>query len=625
MKPSSIVIALAGNQNSGKTTLFNRLTGLNLKTSNFPGVTVEQKKGELAGYKGITIVDLPGVYSLSPNSGDEILTRDFLMNKMPSGIINIIDTTNIERNLYLTLQLLELKIPMVLALNMMDEVEKNQASIDTKRLRDVLKIPVVPISAVKNEGVQELSEQAVYAANNKIKPGLIDFYSQGELKKTTKTYGDKEAAKIDLRYKFIDKLCWQSVVKSKGKYENKKSFAIDSILTHKVWAYPIFLAVIIVIFYLTFGIIGNRLSDLLVSGLDVLKNVSDSILGELNTNPAIHSLIIDGIFSGVGTVLGFAPIILTLFFFLSILEDSGYMTRIAFIMDKPLRKIGLSGLSAIPLLLGFGCTAPAVMATRTIPGERSRKMTVLLTPFMSCGAKIPVYALFSSVFFQKFQPLAMTGLYVIGIFSGILSAFIMRKTIFKNDSIPFLMELPTYRIPIFKSVVLLMWVKAWEFIRRSFTVILAVAVTIWFFGSFDTSFSLVDDSSSSMLAGIGNFLGVIFKPLGFYDWRAIVALITGFTAKEAVISTFAILFGLPGKALSTAELSAALHGMFSPLSAFSFLIFTLLYSPCVTAIAAIKRELGNIKEAFIAICLQTGFAWLVAFCFYQLFSAGVIN
>jgi len=662
-----MIFALAGNQNCGKTTLFNQLTGSNQHVGNFPGVTVDQKTGTIIGHKDVSIVDLPGIYSLSAYTSEEIVTRDFLLKQKPDGIINITDATNIERNLYLTLQLIELQIPMVLALNMMDEVQANNGGIDIPGMEETLGIPVIPISAAKKQGLSELIEQAIETAENRQTPKCIDFCSGAvhraihatvhliedhaqkegipirfaatkliegdepilkslhldenevdmightvkEMEAETAT--DREAAVIDMRYQFIEDVCTRCVVKPKESREYRRSVKLDSILTHKVLAIPSFLAIMLLVFWLTFGVIGNRLSNLLVMGLNDLSNVIDHALTAYGLNHVVHSLIINGIFAGVSAVLSFLPIIVTLFFFLSLLEDSGYMARVAFVMDKPLRKIGLSGRSFVPMLMGFGCTVPAVMATRTLSSERDKKMTILLTPFMSCSAKLPIYALFTAAFFPKYGAFVMMGLYLIGILLGILSGFLMKKTIFRGAPVPFVMELPNYRFPSPKTVLLLLWDKAKDFIQRAFTVIFLASIIIWFLQSFDLHLNPVSGGSNSMLATIGQFISVIFAPLGFSDWRASTALITGFTAKEAVISTLAVLTGA-----NIRDLGGTLQTMFTPLAAFSFLVFTLLYTPCVAAIATVRRELGSLKGTVAVIAYQTGFAWLVAFFVYQI-------
>jgi len=662
-----MIFALAGNQNCGKTTLFNQLTGSNQHVGNFPGVTVDQKSGEIIGYKDASIVDLPGIYSLSPYTSEEIITRDFLLKKKPDGIINIVDATNIERNLYLTMQLIELQIPMVLALNMMDEVQANNGSIDIQRMRESLGIPVVPIAAVKKQGLSELMEKAVETVRHQIKPERIDFCSgavhraihatahliedhaqrqgipmrfaatrlvEGDnimlkvlalteneadmiehavKEMETELDTDREAALADMRYQFIEDVCKKCVVKAHESREYRRSVSLDSILTHKVWAFPSFLAIMLLVFALTFGVIGNRLSDLLVLGLDKLSGIFDGALTAYGINPVVQSLLIDGIFAGVGAVLSFIPIIIVLFFFLSLLEDSGYMARVAFVMDKPLRKIGLSGRSFVPMLMGFGCSVPAIMATRTLASERDKKMTILLTPFMSCSAKVPIYALFAAAFFPKHSTLVMSSLYLLGILFGVLSGFIMEKTIFKGEPIPFVMELPNYRFPSAKSVFQLCWEKAKDFLQRAFTVIFLATVIIWFLQSFDLRLNYVEGGEGSLLAVIGRLISGIFVPLGFSDWRISTALITGFTAKEAVISTLAVLTGA-----NVADLENTLHTLFSSLSAFSFLVFTLLYTPCVAAIATVKREYGNVKGLIFIIVYQTAIAWLAAFCVYKI-------
>jgi ferrous iron transport protein B len=662
-----MIFALAGNQNCGKTTLFNHLTGSNQHVGNFPGVTVEQKTGEIIGQKNVFIVDLPGIYSLAPYTSEEIVTRDFLLKQKPDGIINIVDATNIERNLYLTMQLIELQIPMVLALNMMDEVQANNGSIDIQNLREALGIPVVPIAAVKKQGLSELVQQAIETARNRRKPQRIDFCSgavhraihavahlvedhslragiperfaatrlvegdepiikalsidENEIdmiehavrEMETEMNTDREAALADMRYQFIEEVCARCVVRAKESREYRRSVRLDAILTHKVWAFPAFLGIMLTVFALTFGVIGNNLSALLTDGLDSVSEFLNEALAAYGLNPVIHSLIIDGIFAGVGAVLSFVPIIVTLFFFLSLLEDSCYMARVAYVMDKPLRKIGLSGRSFVPMLMGFGCSVPAIMATRTLASERDKKITVLLTPFMSCSAKVPIYALFTAAFFPKHQALVMIGLYLTGIIFGILTGFIMEKTIFRGVPVPFVMELPNYRFPSAKTVLLLCWEKAKDFIQRAFTIIFLATVVIWFLQSFDIRLNHVTGGVNSMLAGIGRLISGVFVPIGFSDWRISTALITGFTAKEAVISTLAVL-----TEANIAELRVTLHTLFSPLSALSFLVFTLLYTPCVAAMATVKRELGSIKGVIFVILYQTGIAWLAAFCVYRI-------
>jgi ferrous iron transport protein B len=662
-----MIFALVGNQNCGKSTMFNQLTGANQRVGNFPGVTVEQKIGEVIEQNAVSIVDLPGIYSLSPYSGEEILTRDFLLKQKPDGIINIVDATNIERNLYLTLQLIELQIPMTLALNMMDEVQSNHGSIDIQLLQETLGIPVVPVSAVKKQGLAELVEQAAGVAKNRKKPERVDFCSGAvhraihaiahmiedhaqrfavpvrfaatklvegdelmlaglgltDNEKDTVEHAvkemeaeldtDREAALADMRYQFIEDVCRKCVMKAGESREYRRSVRLDSLLTHRIFAIPAFLGIILTVFWLTFEVAGTRLSDLLVWSLDALSGAVDGALTNYGLNPVFRSLLIDGVFAGVGAVLGFVPIVVTLFFFLSILEDSGYIARVAFVMDKPLRKAGLSGRSFIPMLIGFGCTVPAVLATRTLAGERDRKMTILLTPFMSCSAKLPIYALFTAAFFPKYQALVMIGLYVAGILLGILSGFIMKKTVFSGAPVPFVMELPNYRFPSAKTVLLLMWIRAKDFIQRAFTVIFVATIVIWFLQSFDFRLNTVIDSADSMLASVGRLISAAFIPIGFSDWRVSTALITGFMAKEAVISTLAVLTGA-----SVAGLDGTLHTLFSPLSAISFLVFTLLYTPCVAAVSTVKREFGNLKGMAFVILYQTGFAWIVALCVYQI-------
>jgi len=660
-------LALAGNQNSGKTTLFNQLTGSNQHVGNFPGVTVEQKNGNITWQKHISVVDLPGIYSLSPYSREEIVTRDFLLKHRPDGIINIVDATNIERNLYLTLQLIELQIPMVLALNMMDEVDANNGSIDIRVLRETLGIPVVPISAVKKQGIAELVDQAIFVAQSRRKPERTDFCSgaihraihaishliedhaersdmpmrfaatklvEGDeliieslsltenekdvvehtvTEMETELQTDREAALADMRYSFIESLCKKCVVKIGESIEYRRSLSLDRLLTHKYLAFPTFLVVMFAVFWLTFNVIGMPLSNLMMDGFDGLSGVAGDALTAFGLNVVARSLVIDGIFAGIGTVLSFVPVIIALFFFLSILEDSGYMARVAFVMDKPMRKIGLSGRSFVPMLMGFGCTVPAIMATRTLPSDRDRKMTILLTPFMSCGAKVPIYALFTAAFFSKYQALIMIALYIIGILLGILSALVMNKVTFRGAPVPFVMELPNYRFPSVKTVLLLMWDKASDFLQRAFTIIFAATVVIWFLQSFDIRLDPVADSANSMLAAIGRFISPILAPLGFSDWRVSTALISGFMAKETVISTLAVL-----TQASIVEVGETLHTLFSPLSAFSFLVFTLLYTPCAAAVAVAKRELNSTVGMLFVVLYQTGVAWIASFTVYQL-------
>ena len=664
-----MIFALAGNQNCGKTTLFNALTGSNQHVGNFPGVTVDQKMGEIKGQKDCSVVDLPGIYSLRPYTQEEIVSRDFILNQKPDGIINIVDATNIERNLYLTLQLLELKVPMVLALNMMDEVHANGGTVDVKKMSQALGIPVVPISAAKGEGVSELIDQAITTARKKTLPRVTDFCAdsspvhrcihavihliqdhadklgissrfctaklieddpdiakrleldQNEIEliehciveMENETGLDRNAALADMRYTFIEKVVALSVVKCHESKEHRRSMKMDRVLTGKYTALPVFFAVMFLVFYLTFNVIGQGLSDLLSLGIDKLTTLVDWALGEYGINPVVHSLIIDGIFAGVGSVLSFLPIIVTLFFFLSILEDTGYMARVAFVMDKLLRKIGLSGRSFVPMLIGFGCSVPAIMATRTVSSDRDRKMTILLTPYMSCSAKIPIYAVFATAFFPNNSALAMIGLYVTGIIVGILVALILKNTAFRGQPVPFVMELPNYRMPSAKSVGLLLWEKARDFLERAFTIIFMATIIIWFLQTFDTRLNVVADSADSLLAIVGQWIAPIFAPLGFADWRMVTALISGFTAKEAVVSTLAVLLNT-----SMAELGGALNTVFTPLSAASFLVFTLLYTPCVAAVATIKRELGSGLKTLGVVFMQCAVAWVMACLVFQI-------
>ena len=657
-----MILALAGNQNCGKTTLFNQLTGSNQHVGNFPGVTVEQKSGQVRGQKNCTVVDLPGIYSLRPYTAEEIVTRDYILRQKPDGIINIVDATNLERNLYLTLQLLTLRVPMVLALNMMDELNGNGGSIDVKKMAQTLGIPVVPICAATADGVSELVDEAVRAAEGKILPQVYDFCEPGpvhrcihavchQIEDHAQAAGictrfaatwliegdasmeevlrldqnekeliehsvlqmeqerglDRNAALADMRYSFIEKLVKDAVVKPKESRQHKRSVQADKILTGKYTAIPIFIGVMFLIFFLTFHVIGAFLSDLLALGIDRLTQIVDAALTAYGLNPVVQSLIIDGIFEGVGSVLSFLPVIVTLFFFLSILEDTGYMARVAFVMDKLLRRIGLSGKSIVPMLIGFGCTVPAVMATRTLPSERDRTMTILLTPFMSCSAKIPIYGFFSAAFFPEHAALVMIALYLFGILMGILAALVLEKTAFRGRPVPFVMELPNYRLPSVKSVALLLWEKAKDFLERAFTVIFLATIVIWFLQSFDTRLNVVTDSAGSLLAIIGQRIAPVFAPLGFADWRCAAALISGFIAKESVVSTLEILLG-----------TSALGALFTTKSAVSFLVFTLLYTPCVAAIVAIRREVGSgFRAGVIALC-QCCVAYLAAFAVFSL-------
>lgn len=662
-----MILALVGNQNCGKTTLFNQLTGSNQHVGNFPGVTVDQKVGEVRSKRDCKVVDLPGIYSLRPYTNEEIVTREFILNEKPDGILNIVDATNIERNLYLTLQLLEMHIPMVLALNMMDEVRGNGGSIDVEKMSEELGIPVVPISAVKDEGVEDLIQTMYRVARKKEMPKVTDFCEKGDVHRCIHAvchqvedhaqnlgisprfaaikivendediikrlelsqneldmmehsieemekdhHMDRNAALADMRYTFIEKVCDKTVIKCKESKEHKRSARIDKVLTNKYLAIPMFLCIMLLVFYLTFNVIGAILSDWLGLGIDKVTGIVDQALTQYGMNPVVHSLVIDGIFAGVGSVLTFLPIIVVLFFFLSILEDSGYMARVAFFMDKLLRKIGLSGRSFVPMLIGFGCTVPAVMASRTLSSERDRKMTIMLTPYISCSAKIPIYAVFAAAFFEKHQALVMMGLYVGGIVVGILMALIFKHTLFKGNPIPFVMELPNYRLPSAKSVGQLMWDKAKDFIEKAFTVIFFATIIIWFLQTFDTRLNVVTNSADSLLAVIGRFIAPVFAPLGFADWRVSTSLICGFTAKEAVVSTMSVLTGT-----SMATLGSALSEMFTPLSAVSFLVFTLLYTPCVAAVASIRREMNSKWQAAGVVVMQCVIAWLVAFLVYH--------
>ena len=666
-----MIFALVGNQNCGKTTLFNQLTGSNQHVGNFPGVTVDQKMGPVRTASDCQVVDLPGIYSLRPYTSEEIVTRDFILNEKPDGIINIVDATNIERNLYLTLQLLEMDVPMVLALNMMDEVRENGGSIQVQKMSEELGIPVIPISAAKDEGIEDLIKAMIQTAKQRIKPKVKDFCEKGAVHRcihavshqvedhaqnigmsprfaATKIvegdeaiirclelsdneyemmqhsieemeadhHMDRNAALADMRYAFIEKVCSKTVTHCQESKEHIRSVKIDNVLTNKYLASPVFLGIMFLIFYLTFNVIGQGLSDLLAAGIDALASLVDVALTRYQINPVVHSLVVDGIFAGVGSVLSFLPIIVVLFFFLSILEDSGYMARIAFVMDKLLRKIGLSGKSFVPMLIGFGCTVPAVMSCRTLSSERDRKMTILLTPFISCSAKIPIYAVFTAAFFPNYAALAMILLYVTGICTGILVSLVLNRTAFKGHSIPFVMELPNYRLPSPKSVLLLMWDKAKDFIQRAFTIIFLATLLIWFLQTFDMRFNVVNDSADSLLAMLGRVIAPVFGPLGFGDWRISTALITGFTAKEAVVSTMSVLLGT-----SMSNLSLALGSMFTTASAVSFLVFTLLYTPCVAAVASIRREMGSKREAVMVVVLQCVIAWLAAFLVYGIFKA----
>ena len=662
-----MIFALAGNQNCGKTTLFNALTGSNQHVGNFPGVTVDQKFGVIRGTEH-QVVDLPGIYSIRPYTQEEIVTRDFILNSRPDAIINIVDATNIERNLYLSLQLLELQIPTVIALNMMDELRGNGGSVDVKKMSEAIGVPVVPISAAKNEGVAELTDILIQTAEQKRIPKVLDFCPEGpvhrcihavchiiedhaagadisrrfcatkliegeaefaerlKLSRNEKeliehsiiemeydTGLDRNAALADMRYNFIERVCSACVVRARESKEHRRSMQIDKLLTHRFLAIPVFIGIMGAVFFLTFNVVGAWLSDLLAYAIDGLTIFADCALTAYGLNPVVHSLIIDGVFSGVGSVLSFLPLIVTLFFFLSILEDSGYMARVAFVMDKLLRKIGLSGRSFVPMLIGFGCSVPAIMATRTLSSQRDRKMTIMLTPFMSCSAKIPIYTMFAAAFFPGKELLVMVILYFGGMAVGVLMALLLKNTAFRGNPVPFVMELPNYRLPSVKSVLLLMWEKAKDFLERAFTVIFAATVLIWFLQNFDLRLNVVTDSSSSILASLGRFVAPIFAPLGFGDWRMVTALVSGFTAKEAVVSTFGVILGV-----STEQLGIALHQLFTPASAAAFLAFCLLYTPCTAAIATIRRELNSGFKAFLIVVVQCAVAWLAAFVVYQL-------
>ncbi|OUO64569.1 ferrous iron transport protein B [Collinsella sp. An268] len=654
--------ALAGNQNCGKTTLFNQLTGSNQHVGNFPGVTVDRKDGQIRGHTNATVTDLPGIYSLSPYTSEEVVSRRFILEEHPNAIINIVDATNIERNLYLTLQLMELDCPMVLALNMMDEVSANGGTVDVNALEAALGIPVVPISAAKNQGIDELVEHALHVARFREHPGRIDFcaedgpdggalhrcihglihliYDHAAAAKIPARFAatkliegdrlvtealaldeneldaiehiisqmedeagvDRLAALADMRFSFIESVCERCVVKPRESREHKRSVAADRILTGKYTAIPVFLGIMALVFWLTFDVIGQRLSDLLAAGIDWFTGVVDVALTDFGTNPVVHALVIDGVFAGVGSVLSFLPIIVVLFLLLSILEDSGYMARVAFVMDKLLRKIGLSGRSFVPMLIGFGCSVPAIMATRTLPSEHDRKMTVMLTPFMSCSAKLPVYALFAGAFFPEAAPAVMLAMYVMGMVVGVVVALVLKGTAFRGDPVPFVMELPNYRLPSAKTTLRLAWDKAKGFATKAFTIIFVASVVIWVLQTFDIRFNVVADQADSMLAGVGALLAPVFAPLGFGNWMAAAALAAGFGAKENVVATLTVLMG---------GSTAALVGLFTPLTAFGFLTFTLLYTPCVAAVSAVKNELGT-KMMWAVIAMQCGVAWVVA-------------
>lgn len=664
-KGETITFALAGNQNCGKTTLFNQLTGANQHVGNFPGVTVDRKDGSIKGHSDTLVTDLPGIYSMSPYSSEEIVTREFLLKDKPRGIINIVDASNIERNLYLTMQLLELNVPMVLALNMMDEVRENGGSIRVNELEELLGIPVVPISASKNEGIDELVDHVYHVAKYQERPERFDFCDSNDkggavhrclhgimhliedhagkedipvrfaasklaegdtliLKQLKLTQNEEEmlehiilqmeeeggldraAAIAEMRFSFIHKICEQTVIKPGESKEHARSRKIDEVLTGKYTAIPAFIIIMALVFLLTFNVIGAWLANLLEAGIGGITDVVDDLLAKADVNEVLHSLVIDGVFNGVGSVLSFLPIIITLFFFLSLLEDSGYIARVAFVMDKLFRKIGLSGRSIVPMLIGFGCTVPGVMASRTLPSERDRKMTILLTPFMSCSAKLPIYAFFAAAFFPDYAGIVMVALYFTGIFAGVLMALLLRKTLFKGEPVPFVMELPNYRLPGVKNVCQLLWEKAKDYLQKAFTIIFLATIVIWFLQSFDVHMNVVTDGKDSLLAVIGGMLAPIFKPMGFGDWRVCTALITGFMAKESVVSTLSVLFG------STKSLLASI----TPLAAAALLVFCLLYTPCVAAVSAIKRELGA-KWAVAVVIMQCAVAWVGALIVYM--------
>ena len=656
----ALTFALAGNQNCGKTTLFNQLTGSNQHVGNFPGVTVDRKDGQIKGHPEATVTDLPGIYSLSPYTSEEIVSREFILNERPDGIIDIVDATNIERNLYLTLQLMELDRPMVLALNMMDEVAANGGTVDVNRLEELLGIPVVPISAAKGEGIGELVEHAMHVARYREHPGRLDFCAQdgpdgGALHRcihgicqliedhaasaglplrfaATKLIegdarvisalaldqneldalehiivqmegesgSDRLSALADMRFTFIEEVCSASVVKPHESREHMRSVAVDRILTGRYTAIPVFILIMLAVFWLTFDLIGQRLSDLLELGIESFTGVVDAWLTDFGVNPVVHSLVIDGIFAGVGSVLSFLPIIVVLFLLLSILEDSGYMARVAFVMDKLLRRIGLSGRSIVPMLIGFGCSVPAIMATRTLPSDHDRRMTVMLTPFMSCSAKLPVYGLLTAAFFPRYGGLVMAAMYLMGILVGILVALVLKRSAFRGDPVPFVMELPNYRLPSAGTVARLAWDKGKGFVRKAFTIVFVATIIIWFLQTFDIRFNVVTDQSQSLLAGVGQVLAPIFAPLGFGDWRASTALAAGFAAKESVVSTLTVLLG------------GDLSTLFTPLTAFCFLTFTLLYTPCVAAVSTVRSELGT-RMMWAVVGLQCGVAWIVSF------------
>ncbi len=660
-----MIFALAGNQNCGKTTLFNALTGSNQHVGNFPGVTVDQKEGTIKGTNH-QVVDLPGIYSLRPYSQEEVVTRDFLLEQKPDGIINILDATNIERNLYLTLQLLALRIPTVIALNMMDELRGNGGSVNVAKMEAALGVPVVPISAAKNEGISELVERVIATVSEGTRPKVLDFCPDGPVHRCIHAVShiiedhaqkigvsrrfcatkliegedaladrlglsqnekeliehsiiemeydsglDRNAALADMRYNFIEKVCADCVTKAEESAEHRRSMAIDEVLTNRYLAIPLFVAIMGAVFFLTFNVFGAWLSDLMEYAVDGLTAFADQALTAYGINPVVHSLVIDGIFAGVGSVLSFLPLIVVLFFFLSILEDSGYMARVAFVMDKLLRNLGLSGRSFVPMLIGFGCSVPAIMATRTLSSQRDRKMTILLTPYISCSAKIPIYTVFSAAFFPGHELIVMFLLYFGGMLVGVLAALALNRFVFRGKPVPFVMELPNYRLPSAKSVGLLMWEKARDFLQRAFTIIFLATVLIWFLQTFDLRLNLVEDSGDSILASLGRLIAPIFAPLGFGDWRTVTALVSGFTAKEAVVSTLGVVLGV-----GTEQLRLALQTLFTARSAASFLTFCLLYTPCVAAVATIRRELDSRAKTLLVVLTQCAVAWLAAWVVY---------
>ncbi len=661
-----MIFALVGNQNSGKTTLFNVLTGANQHVGNFPGVTVDQKTGNIRNTEH-SVVDLPGIYSIRPYSQEEVVTRDFILKEKPDGIINIVDATNIERNLYLTLQLLTLRVPTVIALNMMDELHNNGGSVDIQKMAEALGVPVVPISAVKKQGISELVDTVLLTAKEKRLPKVLDFCPDGPVHRCIHAVShivedhagkvdisrrfcamkliegetefsellnlsnneveliehsviemefdrglDRNAALADMRYNFIEGVCRDCVVRAVESKEHRRSMRIDKVLTHRVFAIPLFGLIMALVFYLTFNVFGAWLSDLLAYSIDGLTMLADNLLSRYGLNPVVHSLIIDGIFTGVGSVLSFLPLIVVLFFFLSILEDSGYMARVAFVMDKLLRKIGLSGRSFVPMLIGFGCSVPGIMATRTLSSNRDRRMTILLTPYMSCSAKIPIYSVFAAAFFPGNELPVMLFVYFGGMLVGVLVALLLKNTAFKGNPVPFVMELPNYRLPSARSVFLLMWEKAKDFLQRAFTVIFVATVLIWFLQTFDVRMNIAENSADGILATLGRLVAPIFAPLGFGDWRMVTALVSGAIAKEAVVSTFGVVLGVGAEQLTT-----ALHSLFTIESACSFLVFCLLYTPCVAAIAAIRRELNSGWKAFGVAVMQCVVAWIVALLVYR--------